>query len=189
MVHFDPEKHLYTLDDGTTLPSVTQILTAMNFIDTKWFDEWSRDKGSLVHLACHIDDTDELDDESLDPEIEPYLSAYRNFKRDSGFLVSSSEVPLASEIYRFAGTPDKFGTFRDATCAVIDIKSGAVAPWVSIQLEMYKILKGSNYRRYSLQLTKDGKYKLKEWTDRQDRQIALSAVACNHWKQNNLKGR
>lgn len=187
MLTFDPEKHTYALD-GQVLPSVTQILTALNFIDARWYDEWSRDKGTLVHLVCHLDDTGELDDDTVDPVLVPYLDAYRQFKAQSGFIASASEVPLASAKYRYAGTPDKIGSFKDAECVIIDIKSGNVEPWAAIQLSMYQILKDSPYNRYALKLMKDGKYKLIPFKDRQDKQISLSAVACYWWQRNNLKG-
>jgi hypothetical protein len=185
---FDPEKHLYTLD-GQDLPSVTQILTATGFINTQFYDAWSRDKGSMVHLVCHLDDTGELDEESLDQILIPYLDAYRQFKEHTGFIASASEVPLASERYRFAGTPDKIGSFKDGECCLIDIKSGNAEPWAALQTALYVVLKDSPYKRYVLKLTGEGKYKLIPFNDRQDRQIALSAVSCYWWQKNNLRGK
>lgn len=53
-VTFNKEGHIYTAG-GKVYPSITQILQAEGFIDTSHYDEWSRDKGSMVHLACHYD--------------------------------------------------------------------------------------------------------------------------------------
>jgi len=186
MLEFRLEDHSYWLD-GVRLPSVTTILKAEGFIDAAFYDEYSRDRGSMVHLACHLDDMGDLDESSVDPVIKPYLKAYRSFKEQSGFIASISEEPMASATYRFAGTPDKIGSFKDITCAIIDLKTGSVAPWASLQLALYQVLVGSPYKRYSLQLTKDGKYRLKEYKDRQDRAVALSAVACWWWKKINLR--
>ena len=77
-VTFEPEGHVYTWN-GRRLPSITQILKAEGFIDTSHYDEWSRDKGSMVHLACHYDLAGELDEDTLDDEIRPYLAAFRKF--------------------------------------------------------------------------------------------------------------
>lgn len=187
-VEFDEAKHIYTVD-GEDYPSVTQILKAEGFIDTSWFTEHGRDRGKLAHKCTYLDDTGELDESSVDPVLMPYLVAYRRFKRDSGFVVSMSETPLAAEAYRFAGTPDRTGSFNDATCAILDIKTGSVEPWAGLQLAAYTILLGSPYKRFALQLKSDGSYRLIPFTDRQDRQIFLSALAVYHWKNNNLKGR
>jgi len=185
-VDFDEAKHRYTVC-GEVVPSVTQILQAEGFVNCEFYTEHGRERGSLAHLCIHLDDTGELDDATVDPVLAPYLASYRRFKKESGFIVSVSEEPLASEAYRFAGTPDKFGTFPDLTCALLDIKTGMMEPWVGIQTAAYEILKGSPYKRFGLQLKSDGSYKLTPFTNRQDKQIFLSALAVYHWKKNNLK--
>ena len=76
-VIFEPGSHVYTYK-GQHWPSITQILKTEGFIDTTWFDEWSRDKGSMVHLAVKYDIAGELNEESLDDEIRPYLTGFRN---------------------------------------------------------------------------------------------------------------
>lgn len=160
-VAFEKEGHVYTLPDGSHPPSITQILKAEGFIDTTFYDEWSRDKGSMVHLACHYDVTGELDEDSLDDEIRPYLKAFRKFMVESGFKVDKSEVPAANLTYGYVGTPDLIGCFPSPVSA----------------------------RRFALELTKEGKYKLIPHTDQQDFNIWLAAVAVHHWKNNNLKRR
>ena len=187
-ITFDEATHSYTMD-GEPVPSVTTILKSEGFIDTAFFTDYGRDRGKLAHLCCHLDDTGELDESTVDPVLMPYLLAYRRFKRESGFVASSSEEPLASATYRFAGTPDRFGTFKDIECALLDIKTGSAEPWVRLQLAAYEILKGAPYKRFALQLKDDGTYKLHPFADRQDRNVFLSALAVYHWKNNNLKGR
>jgi len=159
-VDFDEEQHIYKID-GIVIPSVTQILLAENFIDDTWFDEYSRDKGSMVHLACHYDLAGELDEDSLDDEIRPYLSAFRKFMADSGLKVERSEVPGVNSTHLYCGTPDIVGCFPKPTAA----------------------------RRFALELNKEGKYKLIPHTDQNDFSVWLSAVACYRWKQNHKKGK
>ena len=156
-VDFDEEGHIYTLN-GVPLESVTDILEDEGFIDTRFFDEFSRERGTFVHLARHLDDMGELDEDTLDPVIAPYLEAWRRFKRESGFVVEQSEVPMASKTYRFAGKPDVIGHFP----------IGII-------------------KRAAVELHNNGKYKLISFTDRQDINLWLSVLAVHGWKRNNLR--
>jgi hypothetical protein len=158
-VAFDPEGHIYTAPDGSHPPSITGILRDEGFINTAFYDEWSRDKGSMVHLACRYDLTGELDEETLDDEIRPYLSAFRKFMSESGFIVERCEVPGINTTYKFAGTPDLVGY----------LPSHRVRP-----------------DRYALELNNKGKYKLIPYQDRSDFAVFLAAVATYKWKRNNL---
>jgi hypothetical protein len=158
-VDFRSEGHIYT-HQGAVLPSVTQILKAEGFIDTTFFDDWSRDRGSMVHLATAYDDAGELDEDSLDPVIVPYLEAWRRFRLESGFVTEASEVSMMSSVHRFAGTIDTIGHFPTG-----------------------------NLARAAVELHDDGTYKLIPFTDRTDRGVFLAALACHNWKQNNLRGR
>jgi hypothetical protein len=186
MIHLDEETHTYSDDKGKVYPSVTKILLEENFIDPSWFTEWSRDKGSLVHLVCHLDDIDDLEESTVDPVVQPYLEAYRTFKRDTGFIVEDSELSLYSESYQFAGTPDKIGKLNGSP-AILDLKSGAVELWVALQLSFYEILTNHPHKRFALQLTAEGKYKLIPFVGRQDRNLCLSILAIHQWKKNHLK--
>lgn len=153
-VDFIEEGHRYTLN-GTSLESVTGILAAEGFIDTAFFTEYGRQRGSFIHLARHLDDSGELDEQSIDPEIAPYLEAWRRFKRESGFVVEQSEVPMACASLRYAGKPDAIGHFPTGT-----LKRGAV------------------------ELHDDGKYRLIPFTDRQDASLWCSILAVHNWKRN-----
>lgn len=158
-VEFWPDTHIYSTL-GKIFPSVTGILQAEGFVDTAWFDDWSRDKGSFVHQAIKYDLAGELDEgESFDDEIRPYLSAFRKFMAESGFKVERSEVPGVNTTFHYAGTPDLIGCFPKPTQA----------------------------RRFALELNKGGKYKLIGYTDQNDFNVWLAACACWHWKRNNLK--
>jgi hypothetical protein len=150
---FDEEKHLYTLN-GIALPSVTGVLKAEGFIDTRFYDEYSRNRGTLIHLATEYDDSGDLDEDTLDPVIVPYVEAWRKFKKESGFIVDSSETPLCNKTHRYAGKIDRRGHFPSGTL-----------------------------RRAAVELHNDGTYKLYPFTDRQDVQVWLSALACYQWKQ------
>jgi hypothetical protein len=161
-VEFWPDTHIYSAL-GKIFPSVTGILQTEGFkelsVDTTWFDDWSRDKGSFVHQAIKYDLAGELDEDTLDDEIRPYLSAFRKFMTESGFKVERSEVPGVNTTYGFAGTPDLVGCFPKPTAA----------------------------RRFALELNKEGKYHLIPFIDQNDFAVFLAAVATFNWKRNNLK--
>lgn len=184
---FNPEKHQYFLN-GVALPSVTGILSDMGFIDKSFFTDYGRTRGQFVHLACELDDRNELEEETLDSVLVPYLKAWRSFKKDSKIIIEAIEKPVASCVYSFAGMLDRLGIMNNQPC-VLDIKSGAVAPWTALQLAAYEIAENRKLNRFAVQLMDTGKYKLYPYTDRQDRQIFLSAVSCWQWQKNNLKGK
>lgn len=154
-VGFEPEGHRY--DNG--YESVTGILKAEGIIDDRFFTEESRDRGSYVHLAVKYDHTGELDEESLDPVIVPYLQAWRTFKAQSSFVVESFETPMVASTYKYNGMPDVTGKFPA----------------------------GANISRAAVELHDDGTYKLIPYKDRQDVNIWLSVLAAHNWKKNNLR--
>ena len=154
-VDFAEEGHRYTLR-GSPLESVTGILKDEGFIDTAFYDEYSRTRGSYVHAARHMDDAEELDESTVDQEIAPYLEAWRRFKQESGFIVEQSEVPMMSTLHRYAGTPDVIGHFPTG-----------------------------NLKRGAVELHNDGTYRLIPFTDRQDIHVWLATLAVHNWKKNN----
>jgi len=151
---FTEDGHKYTLN-GVTLPSVTGILLAEGFIDASFYTEHGRTRGTYVHTARHLDDAGELDESTVDPVIAPYLAAWRAFKRESGFIIEKSEVPMASSLYLYGGKPDLVGHFQTG-----NIKRGAV------------------------ELRGNGKYRLVPFNDRQDCSIWLAALSVYTWKNN-----
>ena len=164
--------------------SVTELLVAEGFIDDAWFTEYARTRGTFIHAARHLYDMGELDEDDLDPVLVPYLSAWKKFMGDSKFVVIASEVRLYNEIYQFHGKPDAIGLLNGLP-AIVDCKSGTIEPWVALQMAGYEILKGTPHKRIAVRLKSDGKYSIKEFNNRQDRQIFMAALACYQWKRNN----
>ena len=158
-VEFIADGHIYTdapVDGvGRVYPSVTTILKAEGFINTAYYDDWSRDRGSMIHLATAYDDAGELDEENLDPVIFPYLEAWRKFRKESGFVPEQIEPPMMSTAYKYAGTPDRIGDLP------------------------------GRIKRAAVELHDDGTYRLYPYTDRQDAGLWLSILACHRWKINN----
>lgn len=184
---YNDELHLYMLD-GRVLPSVTGILKGELFIDDSFYTEDARIRGTYVHLACHLYDKGTLDLDELDSALRPYLDAYILFKGETGFQVNESEVPCYHPQYLYAGTPDKIGIMA-GTDALIDLKSGDIQPWCALQTAAYELFFPKSMKRFGVQLTNEGKYKMTPFTDRTDRNIFLSAMACRNWKLNHNGGK
>ena len=183
-IEFKEETHQYFCN-GLEYPSVTQIIKAAGLVDDAWFTNESRDRGRYVHSIIEWDQAGELDEESVDVFLTGYLDAWKRFVADTGFVSELSEYRMVSEMYRVAGTADQIGILNGKK-AIIDVKSGAVSPCVSLQLAGYELLWNSSVKRFALQLKDDGKYSLKEYTDRGDRSVFIAAAALYHWKQLNM---
>lgn len=188
MLEFDETGHIYRFN-GKVIPSVTRILVDEGFIDTAWFTQEGRDRGSgvhqLIHVHCKFPDTVRHGCMELSDEMQFYYDAYKSFADDFRWTPHTVEVPMANE--QFAGTPDQIG-FLNGHEIVLDLKTGAISPATGLQLVGYQILYNKTLRRYALQLYSDGRYKLTEYKDRNDRYIFQAAVAIWHWKRNNKIG-
>ena len=185
---FNSEKHEYLLS-GQRLLSVTQVLKISGLIDDSYFTEYSANKGSMVHLACQMQDENDLQEDTLDPIIVPYLEAWIKFKVETGWINSEPpELQVYSEL-GFAGMIDRIGFFQgDGRPSVLDIKTGAPQPYHALQLAGYDLAYREHkdpmipLRRFAVHLTADGKYKVKEYTDRNDLKVFQAVVILANWK-------
>jgi hypothetical protein len=188
---FDPETHIYCLD-GFPVPSVTQVLSESGLIDTRWFQDYHRWRGSAVHLACWYFDQDDLDESTVPDELNGYLDAYRRFKAEQDFVIETIEAKRVHRQFGYAGTVDRTGLF-EGKATVLDLKTGAPVPAYRIQLAAYCFLMEQPWqRRLNLQLSKDGTYKMHEYPLgelKQDFDIFNSALTvCNFKRANNIGG-
>jgi hypothetical protein len=186
----EKSSHIYRLE-GSILPGISGIIKAAGLVDTKWFTEYSREKGSAVHLACQLYDENDLDEATLDPVIIPYLEGWKQFRSDTGFIPSIIERPLHSTIYRFAGTPDRAGIMNGVD-VIPEIKTGGISFVTGLQLAAQDILlsEAEGFRakkRFAVQIKSNGTYKLTQYADPQDRVYFLSALSMYNLKaKNNL---
>ena len=179
---FEEKDHRYLLD-GTEIPSVTQVLTAEGFIDARWYTDEGRARGLAVHIATHLYDEDDLDWNTVQPVIMPYLEAYVRFRGETVFVPQEIEVPHCHEKYRFGGRPDRRGKWKLTKGKILlDVKSGGVEPWAGLQLGGYELFYDDPSERYALELRSNGTYKLHPFEDRNDSRVFLSALACFNWK-------
>ena len=182
---FEEDGHKYFLDDSE-IPSVTQVIGAVLDGNAGFYTEESRMRGTVVHLACELDDLGQLDESALDDEIMPYLAAYQKFKQEHLCEWEGIEERLCHETYGFAGTIDRRGIVV-SNRTVLDIKTGAKSDIHDIQLAAYvMLLNHTHTHRFILQLDDDGTYSLHQIcrnTLRGDINIFLSALAVFTWKK------
>ena len=195
---FEEDKHQYSLG-GVMLPSVTQVLTGVGIIDFSNVPpavlEAACKFGTAAHKATALYDKRTLDEETLDPNLRPYLDGWILFRQEYGFTPTVIEQPMYSKIYHFAGTPDRLGNWRiDNSLIVPDIKTGSqFYPANPIQLAAYEILiretapwpqvnKGLKIKRLSILLNDKGTYKIKEYSDKRDKDIFICALSLYNWR-------
>lgn len=165
---FEPEAHAYHLN-GERLPSVTQVLEPLINYDgvPNGILQHAADRGTAVHLATEYFDDGDLDEDSIDPEILPYVQAWQRFRAESGFEVLRSEVRVYSERHRYAGTVDCIGVMRGRLVMVEKKTTAILAAATAIQVTAY--LKAYNEHVpaaerakdcYSVHLRRDGTYRL-----------------------------
>lgn len=167
MIEMDEDAHQYYVD-GDPKPSVTQILKANGFIDTTWFTEFGRWRGSETHKATHFYDEGDLDRRTIDPTVKRFLGGYIKFKELTKFQPTMIEVPLYSDRYEYCGRPDRRGFFAGQGKAeeaneIIDFKcypGGRPPWWTRFQLAAYGHLSDPHriFRRWALVLTGEGEH-------------------------------
>jgi hypothetical protein len=186
---FNPSLHSYTFN-GYNVPSVSQILLDMGFVNTQWFTDEGRERGSAVHKAIHVMCRGAHCFRS--PLIDDYMEAFKKFQKDCDWVPELIEEPMGCSSY--AGTPDQIGRFHGFP-SVLDWKTGSISSVVGLQLVAYEKLYRINYpvkdvkvpwamRRFALQLTDTGRYILTEYKDRMDGYIWDSAVSIWNWQKN-----
>lgn len=183
---FNAETHIYMLN-GQMIPSVTQVLECVGLLDTQWFTDYHRWRGSAVHMACHYLDEGALDWNTVQSEYSGHVAAYSQFKKDTGFEPEMIEKPLYCPTWRFAGTPDRVGLLNGRR-AVIDLKNVSSAPAYQLQTAGYAWLAGPRQAlRFTLHLKPDGAYKLQKHDNADDVQDFFAALRITHWKMRALK--
>lgn len=192
-IQFDEARHVYFFD-GRAVPSVTQVLKPMQNFDFVKPEvlQAAADFGTAVHMACELDDLDELDMDSVDHALIEPLEAWRQFCRDYGVIWQAIEAPVFSKRNLYAGKIDRFGLVENEL-AIVDIKTSAqLSPVVGLQLAGYEIaikealnMQNTPMKRYAVQLKQDGGYHVQMYQDPADAAIFLSLRSLMAWCSSN----
>lgn len=192
---FTAAGHIYE-QDGVTIPSVTQVLALSGIDDVSGIPIYRLERaaaiGTAVHEACHYLDEDDLDLESVHPEIVGYVLAYQKFKQETGFAPHAIEQRGIAEIsgprfaesrtLRFGYCIDRLGRLK-GEAALIDIKTASKkqASW-AIQTAAYACAVEHPGPRIAVHVAKDGSYKLVRHEDLQDFETWRAALTVAHWR-------
>ena len=194
LVIFKQEDHTYTLN-GVRVPSVTQILRRLfdfSMVDADVLAAKAA-LGTAVHIACELDDAQDLMEESVHARVRPYLDAYRLFKTHKRPRVIATEQVIHNALYGFAGKYDLFNEFDDALW-LIDWKTPlSISPAVGLQTAAYakclpaELTQGRPVKRAALQLKDDATYRLHEFKDPSDWPTFCAFATTHNWTQRNMK--
>ena len=147
-------------------------------------------RGSFVHKATELYDRGELDFDSLDDALRPYLDGWIQFRQDYGFVPTEIEKSYISEAYNFGCRVDRIGLYRGEP-ALVEIKSGTMLPSVRIQLAGQTVAVGdSRLLRVGVELPgipANGKmYRKEVFTGSMDEEIFKCAASVYHYKRTYL---
>lgn len=191
MLELDREAHRYRWN-GAAVPGVTEVIAAAlgnPFADVRpAVLERKRQIGEAAHLACDMDDRGVLDDSTVARPVQPYLEAWRAFRRELRFELLISERPLYHLVHGYAGTPDRVIQIGDER-AVVDIKTGLPGPQAALQTAAYADLIASHLgrerplRRFALRALPSGRYKFDEHTHPGDWRDFLACLAVYRLKE------
>lgn len=178
---FDRERHRHLLDDQE-IPGVTRILGRF-FGVNPFYTEYGRDRGTYVHQACELYDLEQLDEETLDPVLKPYLDGWKRFRVETGFEPVVIERPMASVLRRFATVIDRVGRLGKK-CIVLEIKGGAEEKSHRLQTGLQAHIcrvNGINVDgRAAVYLDGKGDYRLRWHDDPGDEHAGLALVSAYH---------
>ena len=189
---YDAENHRYFLK-GRPIVGVTEALGSVGLrpsIDMIPRDTLERVwiRGNHIHAATQYEDEGDLGE--VAPEHEPYLAAYRQFKKDYDFkpIPELIERWMIHGTFYYGGIPDR-GGYLAGKRAVLEVKTtvAGVEDWVDFQTALQAILLSdvAGFRpevRCAVALFDDGEYEFRMFTDQRARGIALGAISIASWK-------
>ena len=186
---YDDERHVYEYA-GRKLLSITEVMTTAGLYDGMIGDEFALWRGTAVHKAVELHVLGTLDVETVDERIRPCLQAYIDFEKATGFKVIEAEKAFFNAPLGLAGKPDLLGKFPNGAEAIVELKSGALAPRVGVQTAGQDIVIGGGITRmrYGLSIPTSGKPRVLPYRDSNDYRVFLACVTLASWKQNTKTG-
>jgi hypothetical protein len=180
---YDDERHVYEYA-GRRLLSVHDVMTAGGLLDGIMGDDYALWRGTAIHLAIELHVKGTLDINTVDTRIAPALGAYIEFERATGFKVVESEKPYYNAPLGIACKPDLLGRFPDGQEAIVELKSGGLAPWVRVQTagQDTTIGGGITRKRYGLSIPVTGKPSVRPYWDTNDYAVFFACLTLASFK-------
>lgn len=183
---FDEASHTYHFE-GMPVPGVTELLKPLSNFEGIPPDVLARkcDLGRRVHAACQFFDEGDLDEDSVEEDVAPYLAGYRKFLRESGVSVLVNEQRVLDPILMFAGTLDRVFLLNGVKW-LVDLKTSIAKPLsVGAQTAAYLRAMGdaSVTHRAALRLKPDGTYKFDALNDPTDFQVFMACLTLFRYKE------
>tara|TARA_Y100000310_G_scaffold98201_1_gene95894 strand:- start:437 stop:982 length:546 start_codon:yes stop_codon:yes gene_type:complete len=163
--------------------SVTKLLTWAGYIDTRWYSEAGRVRGTIVHDLARRFDRGEI-------PLVSFLSCYRAWLLQYEGAVEELNRPTwiaieqlyTSPALGLRGVVDRTAWIGPAW-AVLDIKTGLPQDWHGLQLALYRLLAEPidvrAVRHIGVYLTEDA-YEIVEFADRRDEARDVLARYIDH---------
>jgi len=167
----------------SNLPRVTSILKNAGLIDTAWFTDEGRDRGTALHAAAQFLDEGDLDWKTVDPTVLPRLRQYQRFLDEVKPTILAIEEEVTNAALQYVGHLDR-RVIINGDEGILDLKSAFKAPWQSLQISLYSNCFSRPMKRWTLHLS-DERYQLIEHTDRRDWAVAKAAITIAAWRKQN----
>lgn len=172
---FDAVRHEY-IDPATgeQFPHITGMLEDAGYLDSEWFTEDSRIRGSAVHRLTAEYDLGALDVESCRSRYRGWLLAHEYLMTRLRPDVLEVEQPRVHAIFHYGGRPDRVWRL-DGRLAIPEIKSGDFDKSHLVQTALQAILVAPDYgippelfERYGVYLKANGRGKVERFNDLAD---------------------
>lgn len=134
-LRYDAEAHRSFLPDGTEVPHVTTVLSAVRVAAD--FERMAarsphkaatllraRERGTVVHMDCHAYDDGDLLWETVHRDVLPYVEAWATFREHKRLIPVVRERRLFHPVHHYTGTMDGLFMLPSGEHAVVDIKTG-----------------------------------------------------------------
>lgn len=181
-LHFDQGTHTYYLD-GVRVPSVTQIIKRAGLMQgLDWVNPHGLLRGQYVACTTEYYDRGELDLETIDDQLLPYLNGWIDFLKKAEPELLGIEELVCNPEYGYAGKLDRRLVLRGEP-SILDIKLGQHQPWHGLQTAAYAACFEEAHQRYSLILKEDESYRLMWHKDSDDLPVFRAALAVVNFKK------
>lgn len=122
---------------------VTDIIRDCGIVDTTYFTQEARDRGTAVHKAIALLEKGQLDPEWLrraDEKIQARMVGWMNWRQDMPhWQLLRQEFEVTHPRYGYVGHPDVLAhNTREEFQAVIDMKPPGESDWHGLQLAGYQ---------------------------------------------------